>query len=437
MSERDEAALGRVQRVDGPTAALVALTIYDREQGKRVLVFSAAPEAAELRADRPRGAAADGFVRRLRKLLVGAEVAAVERRGPAWRVRLRLRSGEASLEADEGAPVLRSLPEGKPLAGRRKLRTRAAEPGWEPVELGALAPSERPRLDPAAEGRRALRRDLVAHRKRLKRKLAAIRKDGARAEQAPGLRHEAELITAHLHRWRPGETTLRVLDWGREPAEERELALDPRRTAAEGAERRFARAKRLERGAEIAAEREAKTAAELARVEGLLARVDAGEEALEELREEARTAAVPKRQRPRRGGARGASERKPFRRFLGHGDAAILVGRSAADNDALTLSARPHHLWLHARGVRGTHVIVPLNRGQSCPPELLVDAATLAAHFSEARGEASVEVQHTPRRYVHKRKGAAAGAVTVEREKTLLLQLEPERLAWLLERERD
>ena len=50
------------------------------------------------------------------------------------------------------------------------------------------------------------------------------------------------------------------------------------------------------------------------------------------------------------------------------GDRAILVGRGAADNDALTLHVgRPHDLWLHARGVTGAHVIVPLRRDEPCP----------------------------------------------------------------------
>jgi predicted ribosome quality control (RQC) complex YloA/Tae2 family protein len=65
-----------------------------------------------------------------------------------------------------------------------------------------------------------------------------------------------------------------------------------------------------------------------------------------------------------------------------------------------------------------------------------LDAATLAAHFSEAAGEALVEVQHTDRRHVRKPRGAAPGAVFVDREHVLLLRFEPERLVRLLASER-
>src|SRR6202023_958055 len=94
----------------------------------------------------------------------------------------------------------------------------------------------------------------------------------------------------------------------------------------------------------------------------------------------------------RRGAAKGAQPAlPPFRVFHGARAARILVGRGAAHNDELTFHvAKPHDLWLHAKGRTGAHVIVPLSKGASCPPDLLADAAHLAAHFSDARAEATV-----------------------------------------------
>ena len=136
-------------------------------------------------------------------------------------------------------------------------------------------------------------------------------------------------------------------------------------------------------------------------------------------------------------GRREDRPRLPYRRFVGSGERDIWVGRGPEDNDALTLRhARPQDLWLHCRGRAGAHVVVRLGRGEAVASELLVDAATLAAHFSSARGEQTVEVSYVPRRFVHKRKGAPAGAVVVDRDKTLLLRVEPRRLARLLESER-
>jgi predicted ribosome quality control (RQC) complex YloA/Tae2 family protein len=115
----------------------------------------------------------------------------------------------------------------------------------------------------------------------------------------------------------------------------------------------------------------------------------------------------------------------------------VLVGRGAADNDRLTLRvARPHDLWLHARGVTGAHVIVRLTKGQSCSAEALVDAATLAAHFSDLRGETIVDVLYTPRRFVHKRRGSPVGSVALGSEKVIAVRIETGRLERLLESEK-
>jgi predicted ribosome quality control (RQC) complex YloA/Tae2 family protein len=132
----------------------------------------------------------------------------------------------------------------------------------------------------------------------------------------------------------------------------------------------------------------------------------------------------------------GEAKRTPFRTFHARSGRKILVGKGAADNDALTQkTARPHDLWLHAKDRTGAHVIVPLDKNQSCPQGDLVDAAHLAAHFSDAREEKVVDVQYTQRRHLRKPKGSAPGLVVVDREKVLVLRVEPETLRALLERE--
>jgi predicted ribosome quality control (RQC) complex YloA/Tae2 family protein len=141
---------------------------------------------------------------------------------------------------------------------------------------------------------------------------------------------------------------------------------------------------------------------------------------------------------PQPSAAASQSQRKPYREFRGSKDRAILVGKGASDNDVLTREhARPQDLWLHARDVSGAHVVVPLERNEVCPEELLLDAAHLAAHFSSARGETQLEVSYTGKRYVRKPRGAAVGQVQLEREKVLSLRLEPARLARLLTSERN
>jgi predicted ribosome quality control (RQC) complex YloA/Tae2 family protein len=82
-------------------------------------------------------------------------------------------------------------------------------------------------------------------------------------------------------------------------------------------------------------------------------------------------------------------------------------------------------------------VVVPLAKKQECPPERFLDAAQLAAHFSEARGETIVDVQYTERKYLRKPKGSARGFVIVDREKVIALRVAPAQVQFLVDREEE
>jgi predicted ribosome quality control (RQC) complex YloA/Tae2 family protein len=281
------------------------------------------------------------------------------------------------------------------------------------------------------------RASLNASLKRLTRKAAAIREDLARAETAPLMRREANLLLCHLAAVSPGSEEVALEDLSSEPVETLRIKLDPSLSAQQNAERRFARARRMERGATIAATRLRDVESELSSLSHFAetsAALDAAslihEASLVGIKLDAGVAQA----KPRAAKAR--QEHIPYRSFQGEAGARILVGKGAADNDALTLTiARPHDLWLHARGLQGAHVIIPRERNAAIAPELLLDAAHLAVHFSSARGEASAEVQYAERRYLRKPKGSAPGAVRVDRERVLLLRVEQARLERLLANE--
>jgi len=109
---------------------------------------------------------------------------------------------------------------------------------------------------------------------------------------------------------------------------------------------------------------------------------------------------------------------EPFRRFPLAGGFEALVGKHARGNAHLTTRvASPHDLWLHARGVPGSHVVVKRPGRQSVVPAEAVDqAARLAAWFSTARTQSVVPVTVTERKYVRPVKGGPPGLVRVDRE---------------------
>jgi predicted ribosome quality control (RQC) complex YloA/Tae2 family protein len=117
-------------------------------------------------------------------------------------------------------------------------------------------------------------------------------------------------------------------------------------------------------------------------------------------------------------------ERIPFRQYALEGGYEVWVGKNAQQNDLLTFQyAQKHDLWMHARGVAGSHAVLRLpNRNAQPGHHLLERAASIAAWHSKARGSGLAPVIVVPRKYVRKAKGGAPGAVIVEREKVLLVE---------------
>jgi predicted ribosome quality control (RQC) complex YloA/Tae2 family protein len=434
----------RLRRIDAPSPDLWALTLAAGDL-RGTLLISLQPSAAGVGwlERRPQGLPASSFVQKLRKEIEGGRVRGFDAAGPRLTVRVTRSEQDFQLGFDFDAQNV-LLHAGEKLIASAHKPAPAAEGGgrevhW-PATLELLAEQGEQLIESRADSLLAQQRSMLtkavsAARKRLLRKLEAQRGDAKRAELAPELRRRAQLLMAQQHAIARGTQSAKLLDYGVDPPEWVELTLDSKLSAREQAELWFKQAKRFDRGAGIAQQRAAAGEKELAALDALRDQLTTCETAehLAELIARAGTLGLQAE------GAGTPTQRKeppkrvPYRALSGSGGRKILVGKGAADNDELTLQfARPHDLWLHARDVSGAHVVVPLEKNEVCPQELLLDAAHLAAHFSDARGERIAEVTYTPRKYVRKPKGAAVGSVVVEREKVLRLVVEEARLARLL-----
>ncbi len=101
----------------------------------------------------------------------------------------------------------------------------------------------------------------------------------------------------------------------------------------------------------------------------------------------------------------------------------ILVGKHAKSNDELTQRiARKNDLWLHAKDVSGSHVVVKEHPGQNFPKDVIEKAAALAAYYSKRKTDSLCPVIFTPKKFVRKVKGAPAGQVMVDREEIVMVE---------------
>jgi predicted ribosome quality control (RQC) complex YloA/Tae2 family protein len=108
----------------------------------------------------------------------------------------------------------------------------------------------------------------------------------------------------------------------------------------------------------------------------------------------------------------------PYRLFM-HNNTQIWVGKSAESNDEILRLAHKNDTWLHARGVAGSHVLVR-HANQPLQKNTLQIAANLAAYYSKGKTQKICPVIFTPRKFVRKPKGAAAGAVLLEKEQVIM-----------------
>ena len=119
--------------------------------------------------------------------------------------------------------------------------------------------------------------------------------------------------------------------------------------------------------------------------------------------------------------AKNTTEELPFKQFEVEGWA-IWVGKNAKNNDLLTLKyAKKQDIWLHARDVSGSHVIIRNPQNRTVPAFVIEKAASLAAYFSKRQTESLCPVIVTSKKFVRKTKDLLPGMVIVDREEEVVL----------------
>ncbi|MBD0369574.1 MAG: NFACT family protein [Pyrinomonadaceae bacterium] len=262
----------------------------------------------------------------------------------------------------------------------------------------------------------------IAQRVKLKRHLEGDLKAHGDADEHKRI---GDLLLANLATAERRGPVVLIRDYYTEGAPLIEVEVDENSSLQEEAEHRFTRYTKARRASREIAER-------LAGVEKELEKLEAQREKLEGIAHARDTEALDAfSAKPERGVDGGRQSRKKqeaervpgARRYTSTDGYEILVGRAARDNDNLTFRiARPHDLWLHAADYPGSHVVVRNPARTEIPHRTLVEAAQLAAHFSQARNDTKVTVHYTQRKFLSKPKGAAPGLVRMSSFRSITVE---------------
>ncbi|RKZ31300.1 hypothetical protein DRQ33_07175, partial [bacterium] len=201
--------------------------------------------------------------------------------------------------------------------------------------------------------------------------------------------------------------------------QEIEIKLDPTISAVQNAERLYSQARKSERGQQKIQHRIMKLEQELCRLDELNQSSDyhiianilniqpetlLGEPEMESIRKNELDY--------------GAGIKK----YTSSDGFVILVGRSAEANNRLTFHiAHKEDIWLHAESVKGAHTVIKLAGRNNVSEKALIEAASLAAFYSDAKHASLVPVVYTRRKYVHPIKGKV-GQVRLDRGETIFVK---------------
>lgn len=273
--------------------------------------------------------------------------------------------------------------------------------------------------------RTSLRAVLDHARKRTEKKLSECMKTIGDETVIERDRLYGELLLS-VNGSQSGRSSVTVQNYYADPVEPVEIPLDPKFSVSDNAQRYFRRYRKNKAARAYALEQTGVLREELDYLGGQLLNVAAcgTREELSEIREELIRLRYIREQEPSRK-APAASHSRPLQYRL-PGGTAVFVGKNNLQNERLVRTSDPNAIWLHAKGVPASHVI--LNAAEPSR-EALQLAALIAAFHSGASASENVPVDYTQVRYVKKPSGARPGFVNYFHQHTLYVTPSPEAIA--------
>lgn len=258
-------------------------------------------------------------------------------------------------------------------------------------------------------------------RGRDERRLKSLRDELQRSQALEALRRKGEMLLAYMHSIQPGQRQLTI------PEEDLTIELDQGMTPVEQAQAIFREYRKARSAQEELPALMSEAETQMAYLDELQTSLDLATtyDEIRAVQAELRGvrspggAAPEVAPKPKGGKGRKPQEKlpQPLRVRTRYG-VTVLIGRTAGQNDVATFRlADPDDLWLHARGVPGSHVI--LRTGQGFTESDLREAASYAAAYSKSRTEAQVDVIYTERKHVRKVPNAPPGFVTFRNERVV------------------
>ncbi|KRE51828.1 NFACT family protein [Paenibacillus sp. Soil724D2] len=251
------------------------------------------------------------------------------------------------------------------------------------------------------------------------KKLEKLQETVDDSKDADKYRILGELLTASLHLIKRGDREVETINYYDEDQALIKIKLDPLLNPSENAQRYFKKYTKMKNSTAIVEEQIAQTHQEITYLNSLLQQLSVAsltdiEEIRDELMEQGYVRDRNKKQRKKK-----KKDKPALACYLSSEGVPIYVGKNNTQNEYLTNRlASSMDTWLHTKDIPGSHVVI---RSDSFSETTLLEAAQLAAYFSQAKHSSQVPVDYTAIKHVHKPNGSKPGFVIYVNQKTLFV----------------
>ena len=255
--------------------------------------------------------------------------------------------------------------------------------------------------------------------KKNKTKLKKLEKELAATDNADEFRVKGELLTTYMGQLHPGMKRITVQNFY-DNNRDITITLSPELGPSQNAQKYFKRYNKLKNGVKYISHQIELTTTEINYLDSIATQIElATPSELPDIKMELQQQGYLRPEKRLKSGKRRRQKLSRPDRYVASDGTPIMVGKNNLQNDQLTLkTARKSDIWLHAKNVPGSHVIV----SDADPSEAtLTEAAQLAAYFSKARNSANVPVDYVAVRRIRKPNGAKPGFVIYEGQHTLFV----------------
>lgn len=256
---------------------------------------------------------------------------------------------------------------------------------------------------------------VLSELKKLKKLIAVNEKDSSKYSDFNKYKEIGDILAANLYQMKSNSKEITLYDFYNNS--EITVTLNPEITAAENMKNYYNKFSKFKRGYNFSIEREVYLKNDLEYFDSVLMFLNSASDidTLKSIESELQELGYIKAPVEKR-----KSKKEPLYSILEieYKNFTLLAGKNNRANEYLTMKvADKNDLWLHAKDIPGSHVII---KGETEPDNEVIEyAASIAAFFSKASSDSKVNVDYTFKKYVKKVPGSKPGFVTYTNQKTV------------------